>query len=79
MVFQQPNPFAMSIFKNVASPEAERLQGDHAERVEKALRGPRCGMKVKDKAEPKRALLSGGQQQRVHCRAMRRTRAAIGC
>src|SRR5712664_591002 len=38
MVFQQPNPFAMSIFQNVAfGLRLNRYQGDVAERVELAL------------------------------------------
>jgi phosphate transport system ATP-binding protein len=39
MVFQQPNPFAMSIYKNVAfGLRLNRFKGDYDERVEKALR-----------------------------------------
>ena len=44
MVFQQPNPFAMSIFKNVAfGLRLNRFKGPVAERVEQALRRRRCG------------------------------------
>jgi phosphate transport system ATP-binding protein len=40
MVFQQPNPFAMSIFNNVAfGLRLNRYQGNMAERVEQALHG----------------------------------------
>src|SRR5215471_14406821 len=40
MVFQQPNPFAMSIYRNVAfGLRLNRYQGDVAARVEGALRG----------------------------------------
>jgi len=40
MVFQQPNPFAMSIYRNVAfGLRLNRFQGDRAAQVEKALRG----------------------------------------
>ena len=44
MVFQQPNPFSMSIFDNVAfGLRLNRFRGNMAERVEQALRRPRCG------------------------------------
>lgn len=40
MVFQQPNPFSMSIFDNVAfGLRLNRFKGDTHEKVEKALRG----------------------------------------
>src|SRR6187549_3211464 len=40
MVFQQPNPFATSIFNNVAfGLKLNRFKGDYAERAEQALRG----------------------------------------
>src|SRR5215471_8195949 len=40
MVFQQPNPFAMSIFDNVAfGLRLNRYKGNIARRVEEALRG----------------------------------------
>src|SRR5215472_12125799 len=40
MVFQQPNPFAMSIFRNVAfGLRLNRFKGDVEEKVESALRG----------------------------------------
>ena len=39
MVFQMPNPFAMSIYKNVAfGLKLNRYQGDIPARVEQALR-----------------------------------------
>ena len=66
MVFQQPNPFAMSIFNNVAF--GLRLNGykqDRAERVEKALRGAALWDEVKDKLSKSGLSLSGGQQQRL--------------
>lgn len=66
MVFQQPNPFAMSIFNNVAF--GLRLNGykhDRAERVEKALRGAALWDEVKDKLHKSGLSLSGGQQQRL--------------
>src|SRR5476651_777938 len=52
MVFQQPNPFATSIYNNVAF--GLRLfcfQGDTAEKVEKALRSAALWDEVKDKLQ----------------------------
>jgi phosphate transport system ATP-binding protein len=66
MVFQQPNPFAMSIEKNVAF--GLKLNGYHGnlqERVEKALRGAALWDEVKDKLKQSGLSLSGGQQQRL--------------
>ncbi|HEX4150212.1 MAG TPA: ATP-binding cassette domain-containing protein, partial [Pirellulales bacterium] len=50
MVFQQPNPFAMSIFNNVAfGLRINRYRGSIAEKVEQALRGAALWDEVKDK------------------------------
>ncbi len=66
MVFQQPNPFAMSIFHNVAfGLRLHRYQGNMAERVEQALRGAALWDEVKDKLKQSGLSLSGGQQQRL--------------
>ena len=66
MVFQQPNPFAMSIYNNVAfGLRLNRFKGDIAERVEKALRGAALWDEVKDKLKNSGLSLSGGQQQRL--------------
>ena len=66
MVFQQPNPFAMSIFNNVAfGLRLNRYKGSVAERVEKALRGAALWEEVKDKLNASGLSLSGGQQQRL--------------
>ena len=66
MVFQQPNPFAMSIFDNVAfGLRLNRYKGNIAERVEKALRGAALWDEVKDKLKNSGLSLSGGQQQRL--------------
>jgi len=66
MVFQQPNPFAMSIFHNVAfGLRLNRYQGDMAERVELALHGAALWDEVKDKLKQSGLSLSGGQQQRL--------------
>ncbi|MDI3339725.1 MAG: phosphate ABC transporter ATP-binding protein PstB [Sphaerobacter sp.] len=69
MVFQRPNPFAMSIFDNVAFglrvPGARRPRREVAERVERALRQAALWDEVKDRLDRPATALSGGQQQRL--------------
>jgi phosphate transport system ATP-binding protein len=66
MVFQQPNPFAMSIFNNVAfGLRLNRYKGDTAAKVEQALQGAALWDEVKDKLKNSGLSLSGGQQQRL--------------
>ncbi|MFD2113436.1 phosphate ABC transporter ATP-binding protein PstB [Thiorhodococcus fuscus] len=66
MVFQQPNPFSMSIYDNVAfGLRLNRFKGDVEERVEKALRSAALWNEVKDKLKNSGLSLSGGQQQRL--------------
>jgi phosphate transport system ATP-binding protein len=66
MVFQQPNPFSMSIFDNVAfGLRLNRYRGNVAERVEHALRRAALWDEVKDKLKNNGLSLSGGQQQRL--------------
>jgi phosphate transport system ATP-binding protein len=66
MVFQQPNPFSMSIFDNVAfGLRLNRYRGNAAERVEHALRRAALWDEVKDKLKNNGLSLSGGQQQRL--------------
>src|SRR4051812_7642549 len=66
MVFQQPNPFAMSIFNNVAfGLRLNRYSGSIADPVERALRGAALWEEVKDKLHASGLSLSGGQQQRL--------------
>jgi len=66
MVFQQPNPFSMSIYDNVAfGLRLNRYKGDLDERVEKALRSAALWTEVKDKLKKSGLSLSGGQQQRL--------------
>jgi phosphate transport system ATP-binding protein len=66
MVFQQPNPFAMSIYRNVAfGLRLNRYKGNVAEKVEQALHGAALWDEVKDKLHQSGLSLSGGQQQRL--------------
>jgi len=66
MVFQQPNPFAMSIFRNVAfGLRLNRYKGNVDAKVEQALRGSALWDEVKDILRSSGLALSGGQQQRL--------------
>jgi phosphate transport system ATP-binding protein len=66
MVFQQPNPFSMSIYENVAfGLRLNRFKGNMDEKVEKALMGAALWNEVKDKLKNNGLSLSGGQQQRL--------------
>jgi phosphate transport system ATP-binding protein len=66
MVFQQPNPFSMSVFNNVAfGLRLNRFQGNMDERVEQALNSAALWDEVKDKLKQSGLSLSGGQQQRL--------------
>jgi phosphate transport system ATP-binding protein len=66
MVFQQPNPFAMSVFNNVAfGLRLNNYQGDRFAKVEQALRRAALWDEVKDKLHKSGLSLSGGQQQRL--------------
>jgi phosphate transport system ATP-binding protein len=66
MVFQKPNPFNMSIFRNVAyGLQINRYSGDREARVADALRGAALWEEVKDKLHQSALSLSGGQQQRL--------------
>jgi phosphate transport system ATP-binding protein len=68
MVFQKPNPFAMSIYENVIYPL--RVDGVSNRRVleetcERALRSSALWNEVKDRLKESALGLSGGQQQRL--------------
>ena len=68
MVFQQPNPFPMSIYDNIAyGPRIHGIKGK-AELdaiVDKSLRGSALWDEVKDRLKRSALGLSGGQQQRL--------------
>lgn len=68
MVFQQPNPFPMSIYENVVY--GLRINGVKDkqildEAVERSLQGASIWNEVKDRLHDSALGLSGGQQQRV--------------
>ena len=68
MVFQQPNPFPMSIYDNIAY--GPRLHGiknkkELDELVERSLQGAAIFEEVKDRLHKSALGLSGGQQQRL--------------
>lgn len=66
MVFQKPNPFPKTIFKNVAwGASINGYAGDLRELVESALRQAALWDEVKDKLHESAFALSGGQQQRL--------------
>ena len=68
MVFQQPNPFPMSIYDNVAY--GPRIHGIHSKSelddiVEKSLKGAALWDEGSDRLKKSALGLSGGQQQRL--------------
>ncbi|MCC8024543.1 MAG: phosphate ABC transporter ATP-binding protein PstB [Clostridium sp.] len=68
MVFQQPNPFPMSIYDNVAyGPRIHGIKNkgqlDHI--VERSLRGAALWDEVSERLKKSALGLSGGQQQRL--------------
>lgn len=68
MVFQQPNPFPMSIYDNIAyGPKLHGIKDKHELDgiVEGALKGAAIFDEVKDRLKKSALGLSGGQQQRL--------------
>jgi phosphate transport system ATP-binding protein len=68
MVFQNPNPLPMSIYRNIAFPlrlTGERRREIIAPKVEEALRRAYLWEEVKDRLGDDALTLSGGQQQRL--------------
>jgi phosphate transport system ATP-binding protein len=68
MVFQRPNPFPLSIRRNIEMPLKEHgvtNKTDLADRVERALRDVGLWPEVGDRLNASALALSGGQQQRL--------------
>ncbi len=68
MVFQQPNPFPMSIYDNIAyGPRVHGIKSkaELDQIVEESLRGAAIWDEVKDRLKKSALGLSGGQQQRI--------------
>jgi phosphate transport system ATP-binding protein len=66
MVFQKPNPFPKTIYKNVAwGAEINGYTGDLDDLVERSLRQAALWDEVKDQLHSSALNLSGGQQQRL--------------
>ena len=68
MVFQQPNPFPMSTYDNIAyGPRVHGIKNKAKldEIVEESLRGAAIFDEVKDRLKKSALGLSGGQQQRI--------------
>jgi phosphate transport system ATP-binding protein len=68
MVFQKPNPFAKSIFDNIAyGPRLQgiRKKGDLVQIIEECLLAAALWDEVKDDLQKSALALSGGQQQRL--------------
>ncbi|NCF55749.1 MAG: ATP-binding cassette domain-containing protein, partial [Planctomycetia bacterium] len=66
MVFQKPNPFPKTIFKNIAwAPQMNGYTGDIAELVETSLKRAALWNEVSDRLHDSALGLSGGQQQRL--------------
>ncbi len=68
MVFQQPNPFSMSVYDNVAfGPRGHGIKSKAKldEIVEESLKGAAIWDEVKDRLKKSALGLSGGQQQRI--------------
>jgi phosphate transport system ATP-binding protein len=68
MIFQKPNPFPLSIWKNIALPLKQHGEFTHSEideLVERALKDVGLWPEVKDRLHSPALALSGGQQQRL--------------
>lgn len=68
MVFQNPNPFPMSVYDNIAyGPRTHKIKDKETldEIVERSLKNAAIWDEVKDKLYQNALSLSGGQQQRI--------------
>tara|TARA_B000000557_G_scaffold257151_1_gene250152 strand:+ start:4242 stop:4991 length:750 start_codon:yes stop_codon:yes gene_type:complete len=66
MVFQKPNPFPKSIYKNITwGPSMNGFDGNQNQLVEESLKNAGLWEEVKDRLDDSALSLSGGQQQRL--------------
>ncbi|MFB6362118.1 MAG: phosphate ABC transporter ATP-binding protein PstB, partial [Halobacteriales archaeon] len=66
MVFQKPNPFPKTIYKNVTyGLEIQDVDGDYDAIVEESLKRAALWDEVRDRLDESGLELSGGQQQRL--------------
>ena len=65
MIFQKPNPFPLSIRRNLELPLREHGAEDVEEAMERAFRDVGLWDEVKDRLGSPATALSGGQQQRL--------------
>jgi len=66
MVFQKPNPFPKTLYKNITwGAKINGYTGDYDELVEESLRAAALWDEVKDRLHTSAYNLSGGQQQRL--------------
>jgi len=68
MIFQKPNPFPLSIWRNIEMPLREhgiRQRVELEQRIETALRDVGLWDEVRDRLNTPAMALSGGQQQRL--------------
>ncbi|HPE62100.1 MAG TPA: phosphate ABC transporter ATP-binding protein [Thiolinea sp.] len=68
MIFQRPNPFPLSIWRNLELPLKEHgVQNRHirAQKIEQAFRDVGLWGEISDRLDSSALALSGGQQQRV--------------
>ncbi|TWU25318.1 Phosphate import ATP-binding protein PstB 3 [Novipirellula galeiformis] len=68
MIFQKPNPFPLSIRKNIEMPLKEhgfRQRSERTEIIESVLEDVGLWAEVKDRLDSSALSLSGGQQQRL--------------
>jgi len=66
MVFQKPNPFPKTLYKNIIwGAKINGYTGDYDELVEESLRAAALWDEVKDRLHTSAYNLSGGQQQRL--------------
>ena len=71
MVFQQPNPFAISVFRKVAlGLRLSRYKGEVESRIEEAPRSAELRDQVKDSLKSSGLSLSGGRRLRVSAAAL---------